>query len=96
MADRTGIEWTETTWNPSTGCDRTSHGCDNCYALTLAKRLKAMGNPRYQNDGDPKHSGPGFGLTLHEDLLRTPPPVARAALGLRELHERPLPRRRAA
>ena len=72
MADRTGIEWTETTWNPSTGCDRTSHGCDNCYALTLAKRLKAMGNPRYQNDGDPKHSGPGFGLTLHEDLLELP------------------------
>ena len=72
MADRTGIEWTETTWNPSTGCDRTSHGCDNCYALTLAKRLKAMGNPRYQNDGDPEHSGPGFGLTLHEDLLQLP------------------------
>ena len=72
MADRTGIEWTETTWNPSTGCDRTSHGCDNCYALTLAKRLKAMGNPRYQNDGDPDHSGPGFGLTLHEDLLQLP------------------------
>ena len=72
MADRTGIEWTETTWNPSTGCDRTSHGCDNCYALTLAKRLKAMRNPRYQNDGDPEHSGPGFGLTLHEDLLQLP------------------------
>ena len=72
VADRTGIEWTETTWNPTTGCDRTSHGCDNCYALTLAKRLKAMGNPRYQNDGDPTHSGPGFGLTLHEDLLELP------------------------
>ena len=72
VADRTGIEWTETTWNPSTGCDRTSHGCDNCYALTLAKRLKAMRNPRYQNDGDPEHSGPGFGLTLHEDLLELP------------------------
>ena len=72
MADRTGIEWTQATWNPSTGCDRTSHGCDNCYALTLAKRLKAMGNPRYQNDGDPEHSGPGFGLTLHEDLLELP------------------------
>ncbi len=47
MSDRTGIEWTEATWNPTTGCDRTSVGCDNCYALTLAKRLKAMGNPRY-------------------------------------------------
>jgi hypothetical protein len=35
------IEWTDTTWNPTTGCDRVSAGCDNCYALTLAKRLKA-------------------------------------------------------
>ena len=72
MADRTGIEWTETTWNPTTGCDRTSPGCDNCYALTLAKRLKAMRNPRYQNDGDPPKSGPGFALTLHDDLVTLP------------------------
>ena len=72
MSDRTGIEWTEATWNPTTGCDRTSIGCDNCYALTLAKRLKAMGNPRYERDGDPKLSGPGFGLTLHYDLLDRP------------------------
>ena len=72
MADRTGIEWTEATWNPTTGCDRTSVGCDHCYALTLAKRLKAMGNPRYQTDGDSESSGPGFGLTLHDDLLDRP------------------------
>lgn len=72
MSDRTGIEWTEATWNPTTGCDRTSVGCDNCYALTLAKRLKAMGNPRYERDGDPELSGPGFGLTLHYDLLDRP------------------------
>ena len=72
MADRTGIEWTETTWNPTTGCDRVSVGCDNCYALTLAKRLKAMGNPKYQNDGDSKSSGPGFGLTLHDYQLELP------------------------
>ena len=72
MSDRTGIEWTEATWNPTTGCDRTSVGCDNCYALTLAKRLKAMGNQRYQVDGDPGLSGPGFGLTLHYDLLDRP------------------------
>ena len=72
MADRTGIEWTETTWNPTTGCDRVSVGCDNCYALTLAKRLKAMGNPKYQNDGDSKTSGPGFGLTLHDYQLELP------------------------
>jgi protein gp37 len=66
------IEWTNATWNPVTGCDRTSVGCDNCYALTLAKRLKAMGQPKYQRDGDPRTSGPGFGLTCHEKELATP------------------------
>lgn len=66
------IEWTEATWNPTTGCDRTSPGCDNCYALTLSKRLKAMGQPKYQNDGDPRTSGPGFKLTCHEDALDIP------------------------
>jgi len=53
------IEWTDATWNPTTGCDRVSPGCDNCYALTMAKRLKGMGNPKYQSDGDPRTSGPG-------------------------------------
>jgi protein gp37 len=72
MASRSAIEWTEATWNPTTGCDRTSPGCDNCYALTLAKRLKAMGQTKYQNDGDPRTSGPGFGLTLHPDTLDDP------------------------
>ena len=51
MGDHSSIEWTEATWNPTTGCDRTSPGCDNCYALTLAKRLKAMGVAKYQADG---------------------------------------------
>src|SRR6266700_6333879 len=72
MGDRSAIEWTEATWNPTTGCDRVSRGCDNCYALTLAKRLKAMGQPRYQRDGDPRTSGPGFGVALHSDALRLP------------------------
>lgn len=72
MAGRTGIEWTEVTWNPVTGCDRVSPGCDNCYALALAKRLKAMGSSRYQNDGDPRTSGPGFAVTCHEDLVELP------------------------
>lgn len=66
------IEWTGSTWNPTTGCDRISPGCDNCYALTLAKRLKAMGQAKYQNDGDPRTSGPGFGLTVHPDALTIP------------------------
>lgn len=72
MSDRSAIEWTEATWNPTTGCDRVSAGCDNCYALALAKRLKAMGSPKYQNDGDERTSGPGFGLTVHPDALRVP------------------------
>jgi protein gp37 len=66
------IEWTDVTWNPTTGCDRTSPGCDHCYALTLAKRLKAMGQPKYQTDGDARTSGPGFGVALHEDLVNAP------------------------
>ena len=72
MSNRSGIEWTEVTWNPTTGCDQVSIGCDNCYALSFAKRLKAMGQPKYQNDGDPRTSGPGFGLTLHPDVLEEP------------------------
>jgi protein gp37 len=47
-------------------------GCDHCYALTLAKRLKAMGQAKYQRDGDPRTSGPGFGVTVHEDALFEP------------------------
>jgi Protein of unknown function (DUF5131) len=48
VSTATAIEWTETTWNPTTGCDRISPGCDHCYALTLAARLKAMGQAKYQ------------------------------------------------
>ena len=72
MATRTAIEWTEVTWNPTTGCDQISAGCDNCYALTLAKRLKAMGAAKYQADGDPRTSGPGFDLAVHAAALRQP------------------------
>lgn len=72
MKQKTGIEWTEVTWNPTTGCDRISPGCDNCYALAMAKRLKAMGSERYQVDGHPTTSGPGFGLTLHPAALKQP------------------------
>lgn len=72
MADRSAIEWTHATWNPTTGCDRISAGCDNCYALSLAGRLKAMGSPKYQHDGDPRTSGPGFAVTTHADALSIP------------------------
>jgi protein gp37 len=75
----TEIEWARNadgtkgeTWNPTTGCDRVSPGCDNCYALKLAGRLKRMGQAKYQRDGDPRTSGPGFRLTLHPDALDIP------------------------
>jgi protein gp37 len=68
----TTIEWTDTTWNPTTGCDRISPGCDHCYALPMSRRLKAMGQPKYQADGDPRTSGPGFGVTTHPDTLTEP------------------------
>ena len=63
MAKNSGIEWTESTWNPITGCNKISEGCLNCYAEKLAERLKAMGQPKYAN---------GFNLTLHYDELETP------------------------
>jgi protein gp37 len=63
MAGNTSIEWTEATWNPVTGCTKVSEGCRNCYALRMAKRLHAMGNPRYAN---------GFNVTLHPDLVDLP------------------------
>jgi protein gp37 len=72
VADRSAIEWTSATWNPTTGCDRISAGCDHCYALGLSRRLKAMGQPKYQNDGDPRTSGPGFGVTVHPGALHVP------------------------
>lgn len=66
------IEWTEVTWNPVTGCDRISIGCDNCYALKMAKRLKVMGAAKYQTDGDPRTSGPGFGVAVHDGTMAEP------------------------
>src|SRR5829696_1591915 len=72
MSDHSSIEWTEATWNPTTGCNQLSPGCDHCYALNLSKRLKAMGQAKYQKDGNPRTSGPGFGLALHPDALAIP------------------------
>ncbi len=73
MADRTGIEWTDRTWNPVSGCDRVSPGCDNCYAMSMARRLKAMGSAGYQQDGSSETSGPGFGVSVHDDRVLTEP-----------------------
>lgn len=57
------IEWTDSTWNPTTGCTKISQGCKHCYAERMAKRLKAMGQPNYRN---------GFKLTMHEHMLDLP------------------------
>lgn len=63
MSNKSSIEWTESTWNPITGCTKISDGCKNCYAFTLANRLKLMGNAKYSN---------GFELTMHEHCLEDP------------------------
>lgn len=63
MATKSSIEWTESTWNPLTGCTKVSPGCKHCYAERMAKRLQAMGQPNYQN---------GFRLSLHETALDLP------------------------
>lgn len=69
----TAIEWTQSTWNPVTGCDRVSPGCAMCYALELAPRLRAMGVAKYQRARDGgRASGPAFGVTLHPDTLDQP------------------------
>ena len=63
MATQSAIEWTESTWNPVSGCTKISPGCLNCYAERMAKRLKAMGQRRYRN---------GFAVTLHPEALDEP------------------------
>lgn len=63
MAQQSRIEWTESTWNPVTGCTKISAGCLNCYAERMAKRLHAMGNDNYRN---------GFQVTLHPHVLEKP------------------------
>ena len=63
MAQNSSIEWTEATWNPTTGCTKISPGCSHCYAERMAIRLQAMGQQRYRN---------AFQLTLQEDLVELP------------------------
>ena len=63
MASNTSIEWTESTWNPVTGCSKISPGCKNCYAERMSKRLMAMGQPNYAS---------GFKIAIHEHALELP------------------------
>ncbi len=61
--NRSKIEWTESTWNPITGCTKISEGCAHCYAERMARRLKAMGQKNYVNE---------FKVTMHPDTLNMP------------------------
>jgi protein gp37 len=63
MAQGSTIEWTESTWNPVTGCSKISPGCKHCYAERMAMCLKAMGQPNYER---------GFKVTLQEHMLELP------------------------
>lgn len=63
MAQKSSIEWTESTWNPVTGCTKISPGCKHCYAERMAERLQAMGQANYTN---------GFDLTLQPQMLELP------------------------
>ena len=63
MADKSKIEWTETTWNPVTGCSQISTGCQNCYAERYASRLKAMGVGKYCD---------GFAVKTHQNEVSRP------------------------
>ena len=63
MADNSGIEWCDATWNPVTGCSKISPGCKFCYAHPLSLRLQKMGVTRY---------AAGFDVRTHEDTLRIP------------------------
>lgn len=47
MGDKTGIQWTDATWNPIRGCSRVSEGCRHCYAETMAARFCDKGMPYY-------------------------------------------------
>ncbi len=63
MSTPSGIEWTEITWNPVTGCTKISQGCKHCYAERLSKRLQSMGMQKYRN---------GFAVTIHVSTLEEP------------------------
>ena len=61
--NKSKIEWTESSWNPVTGCNKISEGCKNCYAERMAKRLQAMGQQNYVN---------GFEVACHSHMLDAP------------------------
>jgi hypothetical protein len=83
MVQGSTIEWTESTWNPVTGCTKVSPGCRHCYAERMAERLRAMGQANYAS---------GFELTLQPHMLEVPLAWKKPQT-VRELDERPLSQR---
>lgn len=73
MSTKSDIEWTDVTWNPTTGCSRVSDGCTNCYAMSMARRFDGMG---HGYDGTTRRTSAGTDWTgkvhLHEDRLNDP------------------------
>jgi protein gp37 len=63
MADRSAIEWTDSTWNPVTGCTKITRGCDNCYAARFSERFRGVPGHPFEN---------GFDLTLRPERIRQP------------------------
>ena len=84
MSTHSGIEWTESTWNPLTGCTKVSPGCKHCYAERMAKRLQAMGQPNYTN---------GFKLADARASTGKTTGMENPAGDLRQFDERPVPRK---
>ena len=63
MGDKTGIEWTDATWNPVTGCTKVSPGCDHCYAEAIAERFRGKQGHYYEG---------GFDIQLRPKMLGLP------------------------
>jgi RNA polymerase sigma factor for flagellar operon FliA len=93
MASNSSIEWTDATWNPTTGCTRASAGCDHCYAVKMTHRLELMGNAQVRGADRAERQGrsplqrPGADARERAD---DPARLEEAAADLREQHERPL------
>ncbi|MEV0649876.1 DUF5131 family protein [Phytomonospora sp. NPDC050363] len=63
MALTTTIEWTDTSWNPITGCVQVSPGCDHCYAKTFAERFEGTPGHYFEH---------GFAVQLRRHKLTEP------------------------
>ncbi|HWK47945.1 MAG TPA: phage Gp37/Gp68 family protein [Stellaceae bacterium] len=63
MADSTQIEWTDSTWNPVTGCSKITAGCDHCYAERFSERFRGVAGHPFEN---------GFALTMRPARLMQP------------------------